>query len=485
MPPLIDSLNLESGSTEARRYPIDQLQIGGYILAIRNDEEKSLPLCRWQRMPKEELDVLQRKVQDLEEKQLEPEYNQSTEIQNELNEYRNLLSPIRRLPYEVISVILVLSFEENMFASRRNSRCDSSLLSSVCTHWRMVALSTPSMWSFISCDIKITSVDFERVTPAIQIYLSRSGDATLHYNFEGYLGEPDQVDYENTYVQRSFDLLRLLLEQHYHRVGRIEFTSPQYISWFLVHQTWCYFPPQVPPSSLRFKSLHFYPESPWIKVPALQRNPKFTITSLTLATPSLEQARGALHEFPEVASLESNLGGALYHDPSAPVYTLAHLTRLTLRRTYISSQLGALLGSLAAPLLEVFSIVSSGTLLDLPGVNAEDPTEYLASLIDFLARSGRSLRSFSFMGTDMTPSDLIVVLKALPQSLGQLELNLSAQQTGFMAIAERLSPPTDTTSTILLPDLTSLRLGFAFGDDSARPRKLSEGGQRPDWEWGD
>ncbi|KAJ8075267.1 hypothetical protein PM082_019603 [Marasmius tenuissimus] len=419
-----------------------RLRIGGYQLAIHDDEEASIPLCRWQRMSREELYAIHQKIRDLEGKQLGLERNQFTEIQNELNEYRNLLSPIRRLPYEVVSIILFLAFEENAFASRRDSRYDSSLLSSVCTHWRMVALSTPSMWSFISCDIKIASVDFERVTPAIQTCLRRSGDATLHYNFSVYLPNPDvRVHGYSGNIWASTRLFRLLFEQYYHRVGYIEVTSPHFNSWSLVHKMLKYFPLNPPQNSIRLK----------VFPPILNHFPHYRCAFLL-------DVRDVLRGFLNLVSLDITLGGAPRDNTSAPAFTLSHLTHLTLRRTDKYSQFGEVVRYFHTPSLEVLTIFSDILINFVPA--SGDPTDYLPSLIDLLTRSGRSLREFEFRDERLAASDLMVILEALPDSLGQLRLSLFTSQS---RVIERLDLP--SAASVLLPNLTNLRLVLEFGDN--------------------
>ncbi|KAK1231334.1 hypothetical protein PQX77_005549 [Marasmius sp. AFHP31] len=456
-----------SDGIETRRESMDKLRvrIGGYELAIHDEAEESLPLCRWQRMSKEELDDIHQRIQDLEVSQLGLEHNPSTEIQGQVNEYKNFLSPIRRLPYEVISIILPLAFEENAFASRRHSRCDSSLLSAVCTHWRMVALSTPSMWSFISCDIKITSVDFERVTPAIQTYLRRSGDATLHYTFKVYLPNPEvRVHGYSGNILASTGLFRLLLEQHYHRVGCIEVNSRDYIPWSLVHKILNHFPPNPAQTSVRLKSLHFRPHSSSssLRIANLEHSPRSSITSLTITAPFLLDVRDVLRGFPNLVSLDITLGGAPRDNTSAPAFTLTHLTHLTLRRTDKYSQFGELIRYFCTPSLEVLS-VSSGILINfVPG--GGDPTDYLPSLVDLIMRSRSSLREFDFRDERLAGEDLVVVLEALPNSLGRLGLSLFTSQSSAV---ERLNLPSNTADTmpVLLPNLTDIYLDFEAGDD--------------------
>lgn len=65
-------------------------------------------------------------------------------------QHRALLSPIKRLPHEILSEILILSLPDldmyNIFTFRRVVM----LPAIICMHWRDVALSTPRLWSSVS-----------------------------------------------------------------------------------------------------------------------------------------------------------------------------------------------------------------------------------------------------------------------------------------------------------------------------------------------
>uniref|UniRef100_A0A0W0FQ84 Uncharacterized protein n=1 Tax=Moniliophthora roreri TaxID=221103 RepID=A0A0W0FQ84_MONRR len=64
----------------------------------------------------------------------------------DLEHYRALSAPIRRLPPEIISLIFNCVVTTNSFSSR-SYRSEASHLGDVCYHWRTVSLAMPEIWS--------------------------------------------------------------------------------------------------------------------------------------------------------------------------------------------------------------------------------------------------------------------------------------------------------------------------------------------------
>ena len=86
-----------------------------------------------------------------------------------------LLSPIRRLPHEILSEIYLLSIDwkDKNYGFRRSVM----LPASVCRHWRGVALSTPRLWSSISLNLQEDSVEAD--VNLTRTWLIRSGNLPL------------------------------------------------------------------------------------------------------------------------------------------------------------------------------------------------------------------------------------------------------------------------------------------------------------------
>ncbi|THU75679.1 hypothetical protein K435DRAFT_706647, partial [Dendrothele bispora CBS 962.96] len=77
--------------------------------------------------------------------------NQQQRIYRQIDQYRSLLAPIRKLPPEVLGHIFHLICTENSATTEID--CPAVHLSHVCAGWRDLARTTPSLWSRISINL--------------------------------------------------------------------------------------------------------------------------------------------------------------------------------------------------------------------------------------------------------------------------------------------------------------------------------------------
>ncbi|KAF9067677.1 hypothetical protein BDP27DRAFT_1328518 [Rhodocollybia butyracea] len=103
---------------------------------------------------------------------------------DELKKLKNILSPIRRLPLEVLSEIFVLSCHDDGF---RDSPADIDTvqytpftISSVCVAWKTVVHDTPKIWSVLHLQLDDTSKD----QAWVQRWLSRSRGIPLELHLQ-------------------------------------------------------------------------------------------------------------------------------------------------------------------------------------------------------------------------------------------------------------------------------------------------------------
>ncbi|KAJ3998365.1 hypothetical protein F5050DRAFT_1540344, partial [Lentinula boryana] len=81
-----------------------------------------------------------------------------------------LLSLIRRLADDILSLTFVLCCEDNMLT--HNWRYAHALtISSVCSGWRQLAISNPALWLNLTID---SQDDDEHTESALALYLTRS-----------------------------------------------------------------------------------------------------------------------------------------------------------------------------------------------------------------------------------------------------------------------------------------------------------------------
>jgi F-box-like len=92
-----------------------------------------------------------------------------------------LLSPVRRLPSELLGEIFCYCLPQNY--DEEGAHKAVMLPSHVCKHWRDVALSTPTLWTNIV--LRVTDETFESQAALVTAWFSRSGDLPLSFTLEG------------------------------------------------------------------------------------------------------------------------------------------------------------------------------------------------------------------------------------------------------------------------------------------------------------
>ncbi|KAK7000323.1 hypothetical protein R3P38DRAFT_2651632 [Favolaschia claudopus] len=115
----------------------------------------------------------------------------SDDLRRRHKRYKAILSPIRRLPPEILGLI----FSEAVHASVSNTYAFGNvpsseaalsvtrhapwLLTHVCHHWAAVALATPALWSMLRLDLDFIGNDKPGVTLLVDRHLQRAQNAPL------------------------------------------------------------------------------------------------------------------------------------------------------------------------------------------------------------------------------------------------------------------------------------------------------------------
>lgn len=118
----------------------------------------------------EELRALENEI-DAEISQLR---QQKHRIQAQLNVHHALVSPSRRLPFEMLSEIFVLALPEDWANKYAGKRCLN--IASVCSSWRAVALNTPRIWTTLKFAV---SNPIAKRTAAVKAELDKTAQAPL------------------------------------------------------------------------------------------------------------------------------------------------------------------------------------------------------------------------------------------------------------------------------------------------------------------
>ncbi|KAJ7631368.1 hypothetical protein DFH06DRAFT_1224340 [Mycena polygramma] len=142
-------------------------------------------------------------------------------LDTEIRKHEGAISPLRRLPTEVICIIFTLALPPFAYSSNvMNVHEGPWVLSAVCSRWRTIALSQPCFWTHLSLDFTNSppeSPSLPALLPTLEAQLERSQQSPLHVTFRTFY----EMDIEER-EQRVLDLIML----HCDRWETIDFTVP-------------------------------------------------------------------------------------------------------------------------------------------------------------------------------------------------------------------------------------------------------------------
>ncbi|KAJ6513020.1 hypothetical protein C8R45DRAFT_332248 [Mycena sanguinolenta] len=165
------------------------------------------------------------------------------QIHEALEAHRALLSPIRRIPPEVLGEIFVHCLSRDDPFIKAAVDCCPLLLTQISSNWRSVALATPSLWASIA--VKLTTKSCLPKLDLIKEWIARSGSWPLSFCIEEFITK----DYYDEGMITSTAVLNLYAP-HYHRWRAIRL---QYQDW-RIDTGFLGLPRDVPPQTL--ESLH-------------------------------------------------------------------------------------------------------------------------------------------------------------------------------------------------------------------------------------
>ena len=112
-------------------------------------------------------------------------------LQTVASQHQALISPVRRLPPELLQVIFVYCLPTHGNAVMHASDGAPVLLGRVCSEWRRISLSTPEVWSSLHIappivtfsNLTSSEARFARERELIEMWLGRSGICPLNISF--------------------------------------------------------------------------------------------------------------------------------------------------------------------------------------------------------------------------------------------------------------------------------------------------------------
>ena len=103
------------------------------------------------------------------------------EISTSIENHKALLSPVRRLPDEILAQIFMHCFQHPDYIAITDSRRVPLSLAKISSHWRAIALSTQALWSFIYVYLKESTV--QGCLASVTFWLEKSGTHPLSVVF--------------------------------------------------------------------------------------------------------------------------------------------------------------------------------------------------------------------------------------------------------------------------------------------------------------
>jgi hypothetical protein len=363
-----------------------------------------------------------------------------------LEKHRVSLSPVRRLPPEVLGEIFLHCLPGGAFVTPAPLQ-PPLLLANVCTMWRSIALSTAGLWSSVA--VKVSGFDVHPHTDLVKLWVERSGTHPMSFQIIGevkkYINEffvpggktaapslldlflphhtrwrkihlevngwgmetglsriPDGIVFphlEDIYLEREFwfesdDLVR---------VARMIQAAPrlQSLSWIC---------------STGYNNLNI----PW---------PQLTLLDLTGSILFVDDCLGIIQDCP---MLKSGLFMVTLPTPDDGVYLFKHsrFVHHNLEHLDIRTQgnFQEFLGRLTLPRLRDLSI-EMGYVINAGGQRRMWPQ---TQFMELLARSECSLDSLALSNADIAPGELVACLRYTSLSLRSLFLSSDASEYAYV-----------------------------------------------------
>ncbi|KAJ7816828.1 hypothetical protein B0H13DRAFT_2459561 [Mycena leptocephala] len=366
------------------------------------------------------------------------------ESMEHIRQHCAIISPVRRVPPELICEILALTLLNNDVENEHSTRNPPWYLGQICRPWRHSALSFSPLWSSIT----VPSLLYSRQTgvmPTIEAQLLRTANAPLDIYWTGIHDVDPRVSdlvlrhctrWRSLCLQPARRLFRdsglldwlLPLNGHLEQLQNFEVNNAARITAI----------PDIFSTAPNLRQVFLtgknFESSPEIKIPWGQithyrgtYSPRHQLKILAAAPNLLECAIG-LTEFQN------------FDTRASPVVVLPHLRRLCV-------QTPDLLPNLTAPVLQ-----------ELCGVSSTRQT--IPLILSFIHCSSCTLQKLALMEFEMCP-ELITALQGL-RSLTHLILKCSSDARGQAALFNAISisgGPSD-----VCPNLKSFEYGYRVRD---------------------
>ncbi|KAF9481469.1 hypothetical protein BDN70DRAFT_528655 [Pholiota conissans] len=124
---------------------------------------------------------------------------QRTRLHETVSAHEALVSPLRRLPPEILQIIFVWCLSQNRNAVMHASEAPV-LLGRICSEWRRISLATPELWASLHIvppnvnfsNPASSTARFERKRDLVSMWLDRSGACPLSISLVWFAGDSEE-----------------------------------------------------------------------------------------------------------------------------------------------------------------------------------------------------------------------------------------------------------------------------------------------------
>ncbi|KAF9058750.1 hypothetical protein BDP27DRAFT_1432348 [Rhodocollybia butyracea] len=388
---------------------------------------------------------------------------------------RSLLSPMRRLSNEVLLHIFEYVCEENLLqsypwfsnqppltelTSPAITYLPTMAISSVCSRWHVLALSSPSLWANIRVEMYSPAQDKATAlvgfVDTVARFLDRSGDRPLSLSL--YL-----LDTPNYEIEEP---LLTMLTQHARRWETFTYSGDSSLTQHVTLSN-LHFPLLVELDigtfddrdgiSPDFNCFEHAPRLCTLGTPKMftSKVPSHQLHHLILRD-GHSRLVDMLHKCPLVKSLEV-VGWEAYDPQSSEPYTSRTITSLSIIKGHEPS---------LELILLTFNLPSLNTFV-LESYDMSSGYWATKTFISFISRSSCMITTFILYGMVLSDSDLLAALQVMP-SLLHLVIE-DSQLAQYRPIISNLIPRLihhESTSISLVPKLHTLRLVSQCNNDN-------------------
>lgn len=381
-------------------------------------------------------------------------------IQDQIQAFKNVVSPARRLPPETVTDIfrLCVAFEDQIFP---NPLAAPLLLTQICSGWRQVALQTPELWTDLYFYVQ------ENATEETQSLAKTWIERCRHHTFSMYIYSFDMLPdlFLDLLTIRPAMINFLELEIPHHALTFLEKLPSEVVFANLqslrvrpsvqnpnLEENWLLWPESIrvfeSASKLEIVSVEFQAGGlnlaslhlPWHQLKDLRLNtrvPYNDVKSVLRKCTLLERCMVAL----DALTLDADLNG---------VITLPRLERLVIT---INLNLGTrFFESMALPQLKDLTI---GVLLHAETQGFGGFSVHLQPLASLQQASNFSLKRLVLLNMGVEQEELLEVLRLMPSVTDACFIFVWGLDEVFFSALE------DNSDTALLPCLSALSTDFS------------------------